>query len=728
MRTLLAAALIGPALTASAAAGEWPHWRGPDQNGISSESGLISAWSKDGQNLIWSAPFTGRSTPVVIDGRVCANGRVGEGIMRQEVVACFDAGAGRKLWEHRFTPYLTTVPWNRVGWANLTADPDTGYIYAQGVGGTFICFDKNGKVVWQKSLVEEYGFFSGYGGRTQTPLIDEDRLIVTFVSASWGDWSAPRHRLFAFDKRSGEHLWTSTPGAFPADMNSQSTPVAAVVDDRRILVQGNGDGWIYAVDARTGEKIWGFHLSKRAINSTVAIADGVVYAGHSEENVDEGQMGRVVAFDIRGSGDITRSNEKWRRSITAGFSSPLVRNGRVYIVDNSANLHCLDAETGQDVWELNIGRVGKGSPTWADGKIFVTEVNGLFHIVEPGQQEARSLDVEELSVPEGRYAEIYGSPAIAYGRIYFTTEGGIYCLGDKSKPFSPSRSSRTAWPSQAAAPSGANAAKLLAVPAEVRLRVGESAEFRVLAFDEKGRALGQRNATWRLDGLEGTIDGQGRLQPQAKTQFGLVTAEADGITASARVRVYADLPLSEDFESVEPGQRPGYMHGALARFQVADLEGNKVLAKGRSPRSIHRHNTFMGPADWSGYTIQGDMLATRTRRRVPDMGLINSGYIMDVMGVHQRIEVRSWSSELRMAKVVPFSWQADVWYTLKMRVDIEGDKAIIRGKVWPRSQQEPQEWTITAEDPLPIRQGSPGLYGYSPTTIYYDNIKVVRNR
>ena len=193
-------------------ASDWPAWRGPNGNGISDETGLISSWSQDGTNLLWSAPFTGRSTPIVVGNRVCANGRVGEGIHRQEMVACFDIRDGRKLWEHRFNVHLTTVPWNRVGWANIAGDPESGYVYVQGVGGAFLCLDAAGRVVWSRSLAEDFGFFSGYGGRTQTPVVDEDRVIVTFVSASWGAWSAPRHRTFAFDKRRGELLWMATPG------------------------------------------------------------------------------------------------------------------------------------------------------------------------------------------------------------------------------------------------------------------------------------------------------------------------------------------------------------------------------------------------------------------------------------------------------------------------------------------------------------------------------------
>ncbi|MDH3745137.1 MAG: serine/threonine protein kinase, partial [Acidobacteriota bacterium] len=93
--------------------GEWNNWRGPHYNGVADDTGLISGWSTEGENLLWRADFTGRSTAAVFDGRACAMGRDGEGIRRQEVVVCWDAEDGEKLWERRFTPHNTFVPWQR---------------------------------------------------------------------------------------------------------------------------------------------------------------------------------------------------------------------------------------------------------------------------------------------------------------------------------------------------------------------------------------------------------------------------------------------------------------------------------------------------------------------------------------------------------------------------------------------------------------------------------------
>ncbi len=709
-------------------ASDWPAWRGPHGNGISDQKGLVLSWSIDGANLLWSAPFTGRSTPIVMGDRVCANGRVGAGIHRQEMVACFDIRDGRRLWERRFNVHLTTVPWNRVGWANIAGDPETGYLYVQGVGGVFLCLDAAGEVVWSRSLTEDFGFFSGYGGRTQTPVVDEGRVIVTFVSSSWGAWSAPRHRTFAFAKKTGELLWVASPGERPPDLNTQSTPAVATIGGRRLLIQGNADGSVCAIQARTGRPVWRFRLSKRGINTSVVVENKTVYAAHSEENVEGGVMGAVVAIDATGSGDVTDTHEKWRASLSVGFSSPLLKDGRLFVVDNSGNLHGLDASNGAELWDFSLGTVGKGSPVWADGKIFATEVNGRFHILEVAEDGVRSLDEEHLTVETNRYAEIYGSAAIARGRVFFTTEGGIYAIGDPSIQLPTGAAKPLA---ESPSPGRRDAAVILPAPAEVRMQSTEKRRFRVLAFDKLGRPLGERQADWELIGLGGSVNQHGEFEPDhdATAQVGVLRARLGDLTAEARVRIFGGPELEEDFQSTAVDRIPDYFLGARIHFKVAEEEGgNRFLVKHPAARSIHRHRTFIGPSDWSDYTIEADLRATRTARRVPDMGLINSGYTLDVMGAHQQIQVRSWTAERRMAVQVPFQWEADRWYRIKLRVDANAEKATIRGKVWPRESPEPAGWTIVAEDPHPIPKGSPALYAYSPAPVHFDQVKVTTNR
>ena len=147
-----------------------------------------------------------------MNNRVYVIGRVGVDITEQERVACFDAETGNLLWEHRFNVFHSTIPFNRLGWTSLAGDRETGYIYAHTISGVFACFDKNGMVVWSHSLTEEFGRFTGYGGRTVTPVVDRDFVILSFLNTSWGSHAAMRHRYFAFDKKTGEVVWTTTPG------------------------------------------------------------------------------------------------------------------------------------------------------------------------------------------------------------------------------------------------------------------------------------------------------------------------------------------------------------------------------------------------------------------------------------------------------------------------------------------------------------------------------------
>ena len=717
-----------PALTPPAAAQDWPSWRGRGQTGVSDATGLVSSWSPDGENLVWSDSWVGRSTPAVFDGRVCANGRSGNGVDEQEVVACWNAETGAKLWQHHFNVANTTVPFNRVGWGSVAGDPETGYLYAMNIDGHLNAFDRDGTVVWTWRLAEDFGRASGYGGRTSNPIVDEDQLLLSVIGAGWGNLGGPpRHRYVSFDKRTGEVRWVSTPGGTVADMNTQSVGVIGVINGERLWIDGNADGRIYALKARTGEKVWEFHLSKRGINVSPVLAGETVYAAHSEENVDAGTMGRVVAIDATGSGDVTATHERWRADeLAIGFSSPLLHDGRLYLIDNSANLSAIDAATGAMQWEHSVGTVGKASPVWADGKLFITETNGNVTILQPDANGATVLDHDELQVAaENRNAEIYGSFAVGYGRLYVTSEAGIYCIGNPIAPFTTTASASPDLGTEA--PAAGTPTVLQVVPAEVIAAAGERVEFTVRAYDDNGRYLGTRDAAWSLDDLAGaSVSSQGVLSTDARAanQAGFVTAIAGGLSAVAQVRVYAPLPWSENFES----GRPPFWIGGGGSVAVEDLNGNQVLRKGASRTGIHRHAIYVGPTSMSGYTVQADVLSTQQGRRRPDIGLINSGYTMDLQGNRQKIQIQSWAAELRVMAEVDFPWEPDTWYRLMLRVDIEGERGIVRGKVWPRDDPEPADWTLTVEDPLANRTGSPGIIGYSPIDIYFDNVSVVENR
>ncbi len=273
--------------------------------------------------------------------------------------------------------------------------------------------------------------------------------------------------------------------------------------------------------------------------------------------------------------------------------------------------------------------------------------------------------------------------------------------------------------------STAPAVSLLITPAEA-LTSGEPVEFSVIGFDANGeRTSGLVALAWTQTGLSGILrDSEFTPAAGSVAHAGEVTVQSGAMKAMARVRVIPSLPWTEDFEAVALEKIPTHWIGAAGKFFVRERDGNKVLVKTPARVGLDRSNVYIGPATMTGYQIQIDLMGTKNRRKLPDMGLIANRYTLDMQGRHQRLQIRSWASDLRMAETIDFSWETDVWYTMKMMVEITDDKALIRGKVWRRGDPEPGEWTITAEDPLPNREGSPGIYGYSPANIYYDNLKV----
>ena len=151
---------------------DWADWRGPTRDGHSYEKGLPEKWSKQGENLLWKAPYGGRSAPIVMNGRVFMFNSAGEGETMQERVLALDAETGRKVWEYRFNVYSSDVPPRRIAWSAPAGDPTTGNVYVFGACNELVALSWDGKPLWSRSLTDEYGAWTTHGGRTVSPIIE----------------------------------------------------------------------------------------------------------------------------------------------------------------------------------------------------------------------------------------------------------------------------------------------------------------------------------------------------------------------------------------------------------------------------------------------------------------------------------------------------------------------------------------------------------------------------
>ncbi len=130
----------------------------------------------------------------------------------------------------------------------------------------------------------------------------------------------------------------------------------------------------------------------------------------------------------------------------------------------------------------------------------------------------------------------------------------------------------------------------------------------------------------------------------------------------------------------------------------------------------------------SNYTIQANVRGSQRDGALPDIGVIAQGYALIMHGNNQKLQIRSWAAVLNNAKEMDYSWQPDTWYTIKLCASIEGDHAVLRGKIWPKDDPEPESWTIELNDPAPNTTGSPGLFGNATEAeIFLDEIQVYPN-
>ncbi|MBM4021985.1 MAG: serine/threonine protein kinase [Planctomycetes bacterium] len=754
-------------LAAAAAAGDWPDWRGPMQDRHYEGPPLVTSFDPEsGENIIWKHDEGGISTPVVMAGRLFTLVRHKPGTVEEgEKVICLDAGTGKKLWENVFNVYLSDVPAERVGWSAVVADPATGTVFAHGVCGVFTAIEaETGRTKWRRSLHEEFGFLSTYGGRTNVPVVFEDLVIASAVVTGWGDTARPAHRFLGLEKDSGRVHWMNGTKELPED-TTYSTPVVAVLGGQAALVFGSSDGSIWNFQPRTGRAVWNFRLSRRGINASPLIDGETVFAAQAEENLDNTSMGSASAFRGSGRGDITDTNVLWqKKGVMAGRAMPVRLGDRVYFVDDGGKIYAFDAATGGPAGRPQklLGTIVRGSPLVADGKLFVCSTSG-FHVVEPTAQGLSFVHRMRLDEED----EVTASPIAVDGLLYLVTGARIYCLGKlpaaaASTP-GPTRTAEVA--ATTAGPAGPPA-WLQVVPAEAHVAAGATLPLQVCLFDAQGRFVKESPAEFST--TAGTVTADGMFTATAGHSAAVVTAKAGGLEGRARIRAMPPLPWTFDFEDtplaadpktgIVKGEPPLPWIGMRYRHVIRQVDGSQCLVKVTTIPKGTRSQGWIGPIELRDYRIRADLRAAESgvgkpvdpatpagdsdadafakafgtpaaleKARMPDMGLIAQRYTLDLMGAAQQLQVRSWPPQVatHFSKTIPFPWEAGRWYTMTFEARGRDGDVLLRGKVWPRGEPEPEAWTIEAVHASGNLQGSPGFFGNSKDSeIFIDNVCV----
>jgi outer membrane protein assembly factor BamB len=757
--TLAAAALLSSAALVSA--NDWTNWRGPLQSGVSLEHYTNAGKLSD--TPAWTYAARGRGAPVVVDGKVVLWGYKGETTDLIEMLTVLDAKSGKKLWEVEISDYLSDSIYNRYTIGAPTVDPETKRIYLVSNAGVFVCYELDGTKVFELPLMEDLGRMTFPNSRVGSPVIEGDLVIIHFIFSNWGADGPAADRVYGFDKKTGELVWWSLPGVSPPVDSSFSTPVLETRDNKRVMYFTTGCGNLVCVNARSGKPYWKMPLCKNGMNPSVVIHKDKIITIHGDENVDNSEKGRMTAVKIPEklvpppppgleATTLDAAAEVWRNPVGATSSSPVLVGDVVYQLTDGGELYAIDANTGKDLWKKKLSNANlHSSPLYVDGLLYCPMMEGKLVVVKPGAADAEI--VQEIKLDGGVAAQCLGAPVVCDGVLYVTTTEKFYAF-----PI-PNSGIKVDPAPVPVIPAAGKAAALQIIPAEVVIMRGGKQSFRIRSVDANGLVVSDKveGVKWEsfippTAKVKATMDasfneaGELVVAPDAKVSAGAFKATApDGTSGTIRGRALKGLPITEDFEAYQlteefpaDPQNPAYKFaypplpwiGARFKFQVMEKDGNKVFGKSFDRLLFQRGTVFVAPSNLSNYTMQADVMTDGSARSKADIGLINQRYLICLRGNANKLEI---SSNLeRLAQTGVFKVSASTWYTLKTRVDVNADgSGVVRGKVWPKGQPEPEAWTVEAKVARAHTQGSPGIFGFTPMNqkrVYLDNLSITENK
>ncbi|MCH7227599.1 PQQ-binding-like beta-propeller repeat protein [Haloferula sp. A504] len=746
MRPLLLSLTL--ALPLAAGVTGWTSWRGPLQTGASLESGLPAKTEPGGE--LWTYELKGAGTPVIADGLLYAFGFTGgTGEEVREKLVCLDAVNGEKKWEKQFSDYISDIVYSRYGIGSPIVDPETGNVYLQLSNGRCVAFTRDGEPLWERSLMEELGRLTFPNGRTGSAAIFQHLVIFHCVTANWGTNGPAQDRFYAFDKKTGELVWYSSPGLRPVD-SAFSMPVFGKLDGRDVFYAGTGCGHVVCVNAHTGEPVWRFLLSQGGVNAQVLLhGEDKLIAVHGKENTDASTKGRMVCLQLPTEYPdeqlvLGPEAEVWRNNDPVAFtSSPILADGRVFSTIATGELLCIDADSGKTLWSEKLAPDQiHASPTYGDGKLYVPMFDGAFYVLKPGDDKAEHLY-------EHKFEEAcLGAPAIWAGKVYLITKERLHCWGPAEGSYVVAAASGD--PEPGSKPDD-TITQLQIVPAEFALKPGDSQSFTVFGLNAAGHRVKEVTPeTWEAfipptamvkAKVDATFEGSTlKAAEDAKLSAGAFKATVGDLSATTRGRVVAGYGYEADFEDVEltmksetdPDEAVNFPPlpwlGARIKWHVLERDGSKVLANRLDNVLFQRTMNFFGAVDMNDYVLEGDVMTDGNRRIMSTVGFVNQRYLVNLVGNSQVLEVSSNYDRVRAS--TKFRIKPNTWYRLKSWVERNDDgTGTVHAKAWPRDEDEPADWTLS----VPVKHchphGAPAVFAFSPQSqkrVYIDNIKITK--
>lgn len=404
----------------SPASFDWPQWQGPDRNAISKESGLLKEWPQAGPPLAWKITGLGGGdgTPSVAAGKIFGMSNRGA----DEVVWALSEKDGKTLWVTRLGPaFNQSWPQSKEG-PGCTPTVDGERLYVLGLGGNLVCLQtRDGKIVWQRSLVSDFGGSVPVWSYRESPLVDGDKVICTP--------GGPEATIAALDKLTGKTIWKSkvpdSPGA------AYASAIAIDFEGQRQYVQFTARA-VVGVAASDGKFLWQYERASNShgINcSTPIYHDGLVFAASAYDN-----GGGLVKLSKAANGAIKAEEIYFSDRMQNHHGGMIVFEGYLYGA-NGGNaggyLACLDFQTGNVMWDERRGekRAPKGSIAFADGRLYYRLEDGTMLLIEPSPKQY--LERGRFVQPGRSKQPAWAHPVIANGKLYLRDQDALLCYDVK---------------------------------------------------------------------------------------------------------------------------------------------------------------------------------------------------------------------------------------------------------------------------------------------------------